>query len=156
MSKQGGSFIQGCEGLEDKGVRGGGGLGVARQGEIKGINDHGVREDGSVHIIISGVQVILAREGISRSHQPSRSNLPDDVKVLKEKRPVSLTTREFARIFQVGKVLVVSEDRDWMRSALQILFSLCKGEDVSLEFTIIDVIIAFCCRECLREVYTGV
>ena len=40
---------------------------MVRQGEIKGVNDHGVREDGSVHIIICGVQVVLVREGVTQT-----------------------------------------------------------------------------------------
>ena len=88
------------------------------QGEIKGIDDHGVREDGSVCIILCGVDVVLAREGISRSHLCSWSNLPDDVKVLKEEGPACLVTRKFARILQIGQVLMVSENRDRMRSSL--------------------------------------
>ena len=55
MGEQGRAIIQGCESFEDKGVRGRGGLDVAGQGEIKGINNHRVWEDGSVCIICSGV-----------------------------------------------------------------------------------------------------
>ena len=82
------------------------------QGEIKGIDDHGVREDGSIHIIPSGIQVILAREGISGSHLCSWGDLPDDVEVLEEEGPVSLEMREFVRILEVGQVFMVSENRD--------------------------------------------
>ena len=41
-------------------------------------------------VILSGVYVVLVRERISRSHLCSQSNYPDNVKVLKEERPVSL------------------------------------------------------------------
>ena len=102
MGEQGRALIQGCESFEDKGVRGGGGLDMAGQGEIEGVNDHRVWEDGSVCIILSGVQVILMREGISGSHLCPRGDLPDNVKVLEEEGPVSLATREFVRIFEVG------------------------------------------------------
>ena len=75
---------------------------MARQGEIQGIDDHGFREDGSVGIILSSIYVVLARESISRSHLCSWSNPPDNVKVLKEERPMSLLMRQFMRVFQVG------------------------------------------------------
>ena len=82
------------------------------QGEVEGIDNHGVRKDGSVHIISSGVQVILLRKGISRSHLHSWGDLPDDVKVLEEEGPASLVMREFVRIFEVGQIFVISENGD--------------------------------------------
>ena len=84
------------------------------QGEIEGIDDHGVQEDGSVCIIHSSVQVVFMREGISRSHLHPRGDLPDNVKVLEEEGPASLATRDFVRVLEVGQVLMVSEDRDMM------------------------------------------
>ena len=59
--EQGRSIIQGCESLEDKRVRGQGGLYVVCQSEIQGIDDHGVREDGSMSVVCSGVVVVLSR-----------------------------------------------------------------------------------------------
>ena len=51
MSKQRGPLIQGHEGFENEEIRGGGGLDVTREGEIKDIDDHRVGEDGGVCII---------------------------------------------------------------------------------------------------------
>ena len=48
MSEQRRSLIQGCKGFENKGIGGRGGLDVTREGEVEGIDDHRVREDGSV------------------------------------------------------------------------------------------------------------
>ena len=56
--------------------------------------------------------MILSREDISGSHLHPRGNLPNDVKILEEEGPVGLATREFAQIFEVGQVLMVSENRD--------------------------------------------
>ena len=53
-------------------------------------------------VVLSGINMVLMRESISGSHLCSRSNLPDNVKVLKEERPVSLVMREFVRVLQVG------------------------------------------------------
>ena len=101
-SEQGRTLIQCCKGPENKGVGGGGRLDVTREGEVKGIDDHRIREDGSVCIIGSGIQVILLRKGISGSHLCSQGNFPDDVKILKKERPTSLAMREFVWILEVG------------------------------------------------------
>ena len=85
-----------------------------RESEVEGIDDHRVREDGSVCVIGSGIQVIFSRKGISGSHLCPWGNLPDDVKILEKEGPMSLVMREFARILEVGQVLMISEDRDRM------------------------------------------
>ena len=87
---------------------------MTRESEVEGIDDQRVREDGSVCVIGSGIQVILLREGISGSHLHPRGNLPDNVKILEKEGPTSLATREFARILEVGQVLMISEDGDRM------------------------------------------
>ena len=93
---------------------------MVEQDEIKGIDNHWFREDGSVY-------VVLVREGISRFW----SHLPDNVKVLKEEGPASLAMRKFVRIHQIRQVFIVSENRDRVRSALLVLFPFCKGENDS-------------------------
>ena len=93
-------------------------------------------------IVLRSVKMIPLRESISRSHMSSRSNLPDDIKVLKKKGPLSLPLREFTRVLEIGQVFMISEDRDRMRSPLQILFPFSKSEDNSKEFLIIDVVVA--------------
>ena len=87
---------------------------VTREGEVEGIDNHRIREDGSVCIVGSDIQVILSRNGISGSHLCSRGNLPDDVKVLEKEGPASLVMRELVRILEVGQVLMVGEDGDRM------------------------------------------
>ena len=91
---------------------------MARQGEIEGIDDHGVQEDRSVYIVHSGVQVVLSGEGIGGSHLHSQGDLPDNVKVLEEKVPAGLEMRELVRILEVGQVLVVGENRDRIQGSL--------------------------------------
>ena len=75
---------------------------MVREGEVEGIDDHRIGEDGGVCIVGSGIQVIFVREDICRSHLGSRGNLPDDVKVLEKEGPASLAMREFTRILEVG------------------------------------------------------
>ena len=120
---------------------------MTREGEIKGIDDHGIWEDGSIGIVSSGVQMILPREGISRSHLHPQGDLPNDVKVLEKEGPVSLVMRKLARILEVGQVLMVSEDRDRMGGALQVLFPFCQGKDDGEKLSIIDIIVLFSGRE---------
>ena len=129
---------------------------MVREGEIEGIDDHRIWEDGGVCIVSSGIQVIFLRKGISGSHLCPRGNFPDDVKVLEKEGPVSLAMREFAWIFEVGQVLMVGEDRDRMWGALQVLLSFTQSKDDSEKLLIVDVIVMFCCREGLGEVCTRV
>ena len=75
---------------------------MAREGEIESIDDHRIREDGGIHVVSRGIQVILSRESVHRLHLHSRGHLPDNVEILEKEGPVSLMTREFVRIFQIG------------------------------------------------------
>ena len=58
-SKQRRSVVQCHKGFENKRIRNRGGLYMVCQSEIKGIDDHGIREDGSMGIVGSGVEVIF-------------------------------------------------------------------------------------------------
>ena len=81
---------------------GGGGFNVTGEREIKRVDDHGFRQDGSISIVPRGVKVIPPRESISGSHVSPRGDLPDEIKVLKKEGPASLSTREFTRVFEIG------------------------------------------------------
>ena len=70
--------------------------------EVKRVDDQGVRENGSISIVCSCVEVVPPRESISRSHVSPRGNFPDEIKVLKEEGPASLSLREFARVLKIG------------------------------------------------------
>ena len=60
-SEQGGTFVQGSECLKYKRIRGRGGFDMAGQREVKGIDDHGVGNDGSVSVVPSGIEVVPPR-----------------------------------------------------------------------------------------------
>ena len=107
-------------------------------------------------VISSGIQVILPRKGISRSHLCPQSNLPDNVKILEKEGPASLVMRELVRILEVGQVLMVSEDGDRMWGALQVLFPFAQSKDDGKKLSIIYVVVVFRHREGLGEVSTGV
>ena len=155
-SEQGRTVGQGGTCLKYKGIRGRGGFDVTGQCEVEGADYHGVRKDGSVCSVLSGVEVIPPRESISRPHVSPWGDSPNEIKVLKKKRPASLSAGEFARVFEVGQILVIGEDRNWVRSPLQVLFPFNKGEDNSEELPIIYVIIVFSQGEGLGKVGTGV
>ena len=110
---------------------------MTREGEVEGIDDHRIKEDGSVCVVSSGIQVIFSRKGISRSHLCSQGNLPDDVKILEKEGPVGLATRELLQILEVGQVLMVCEDRDKMWGALQVLFPFAESKDDGKKLSII-------------------
>ena len=153
--EQGRSVIQCCKHLEHKGVGGRGGFDLVGQYEVKGVDNHGVRKDGSSSIVCHGVKMIPSRESISRSHVSARGDFPDDIKILKKKGPLSLPLREFTRIFEIGQVFMISEDRDRVRGPLQILLPLGKGKDNGKEFPIIDVVVVLGQREGFRKISTG-
>ena len=75
---------------------------MAGQCEIEGINDHGIGKNGSVDIVPSGVEVVPSRESIGGSHVGSRSDLPDEIKVLKKEGPARLSSGELARVLEIG------------------------------------------------------
>ena len=55
---------------------------------------------------------------------------------------MSLASRQFAGVFDVGEVFVVGDDGDRMGSSLDILFPFFQCEDYGEEFTIIDVVVS--------------
>ena len=65
---------------------------------------------------------------------------------------MSLSTRKFPRVLDVGKIFVVSNDSDRVSHALDVLFPFLKCEDNSEEFTDIYVIIPFSRDKHFREV----
>ena len=114
---------------------------MVREGEIESVDDQWIRDDGGIYIVSCGIQVILLRECVHRSHLHSRGYFPDNVKILEKEGPASLMTREFAQILEVGQVLMVSEDRDRMWGALQVLFPFAQSKDDSEKLAIIVTIL---------------
>ena len=51
---------------------------------------------------------------------------------------------------------MISEHRDRMGGALQVLFPFHQGKDDGKKLSIVDIVVPFCSREGLREVGTGV
>ena len=117
-SEQGRAVVQSSKCSKHKGIGGGGGFDVLGQCEVEGLDDHGVGKDGSVCIVLSGVEVIPLRASICGPHVSSRGDLPNEIKVLKKKRPASLPSGEFVRVFEIRQIFMIGEDGDRVRSPL--------------------------------------
>ena len=63
------------------------------EGKVEGMDNHWFGDDRSVDIVRGGVNEVAAREGISGGHPGPREDFPDDVKVLEEEGPASLSSR---------------------------------------------------------------
>ena len=98
----------------------------------------------------------MAREGIGWGELCTREDFPGNIKVLEKEEPVRLPVGEFAGVLNIGQVLVVGDDSDWVRCSLDILPPFREGKDVREEFVIIDIIVPFSGEEGPREVSTGV
>ena len=55
---------------------------MSGEGKVEGVNYGGFRNNRGVIIIEGSVNLIIARESISRSEFSTREDLPDDVEVL--------------------------------------------------------------------------
>ena len=55
---------------------------MAREGEVKGLDDHQVWDNGNINIVVSHINEVFSRKGISRCHPSARCDLPMDIKVL--------------------------------------------------------------------------
>ena len=64
-SEQGRSLVQSSKCLKHEGIRGRGGLNMAGECEIKRVDDHGFRQNGSISVVSHGVKVISPGERAS-------------------------------------------------------------------------------------------
>ena len=64
---------------------------MACEGEVKSLDDHRVWDNGNINVVVSGIDEVLLRKGISRHHLHARCNLPMDIKVLQKQGPMSLS-----------------------------------------------------------------
>ena len=60
------------------------------------------------------------------------------------------------RVFDIGQIFVIRDDRDGVRGSLEIMLPFQEGKNDGKEFSVVDVIILFYKREGFREVGTGV
>ena len=57
---------------------------MACEREVKSLDDYWIRNDGSISVVISGVNEVFSGEGVSRGHLCTRCDLPVDVKGLQK------------------------------------------------------------------------
>ena len=57
---------------------------MACERKVKSLDDYWIRNDGSISVVISGVNEVFSGEGISRGHPCTRCDLPADVKGLQK------------------------------------------------------------------------
>ena len=55
---------------------------MAREEEVKSLDDHQVWNNGNINIVISSIDEVFLRKGVSRCHPCTRCDLPADIKVL--------------------------------------------------------------------------
>ena len=55
---------------------------MACEGEVKSLDDHWVWDNGDINIVISGVDEVFSRKGISGRYPCTRCDLPVDIKIL--------------------------------------------------------------------------
>ena len=72
----------GLDCFQNKGVRRGRGFDMVREEEVKSSDDHWIRDDGDVSVVISGVDEVFSGKGISGCHPCTRYDLPMDIEIL--------------------------------------------------------------------------
>ena len=82
MREQRGTILHSLNCFQNEGVGGGGGLDMACEREVKCLDDYWIRDDGSISVVISGVDEVFSGEGISRGHLCTWCDLPMDIEVL--------------------------------------------------------------------------
>ena len=80
--EQRGAILHGLDRFQNKGVRRGRGFDMACEGEVKSLDDHWVWDNGDINIVISGVDEVFSRKGISGRYPCTRCDLPVDIKIL--------------------------------------------------------------------------
>ena len=55
---------------------------MACEGEVKSLNDHWVWDNGNINVVISSVDEVFLRKGVSRRHLCTRCDLPVDIEIL--------------------------------------------------------------------------
>ena len=80
--EQRGAILHGLDCFQNKGVRRGRGFDMVCEGEVKSLDNHWIQDNGNINIVISSVDEVFSRKGISRCHPCPRCDLPADIEVL--------------------------------------------------------------------------
>ena len=82
MREQRGAILHGLDCFQNKGVGRGRGFDMACEREVKSLDDHWIWDNSDINVVISGVDEVFLRKGISGHHLCSRCDLPADIEVL--------------------------------------------------------------------------
>ena len=80
--EQRGAILHGLDCFQNKKVGRGRGFDMVCKEEVKSLDDHWVWDNGDINIVISGVDEVFSRKGVSRHHPCTRCDLPADIKIL--------------------------------------------------------------------------
>ena len=80
--KQRGAILHSLDRFQNEGIGRGRGLDMVCEGEVKSLDDHCIWDDGNINIVISSVNEVFLRKGVSRCHLCTRCDLPVDIKIL--------------------------------------------------------------------------
>ena len=64
---------------------------MARKGEVKSLDNHRVWDNGDINVVVSGINEVFSRQGVSRRHLCARCDLPTDIEILQKQGPTSLS-----------------------------------------------------------------
>ena len=64
---------------------------MVRKGEVKSLDDHWVWDNGDINIVISSINEVFLRKGISGRHPCIRCDLPTDIEMVQKQGPMSLS-----------------------------------------------------------------
>ena len=101
------------------------------------------------------MKVRAAGEGIRSSKETAWYMDDFEVKISEVEQPLCLTAVEILSLTEVRQVLMVHKDLDGKGGAMEIVPPGLQGADDGEEFSVVDVIIAFCWDEQLREIQAG-
>ena len=82
MREQRGAILHGLDCFQNKRVGRGRGCDMACEGEVKSLDDHWIRDNGDINVVISGVDEVFLGKGISGRHLCTRCDLPADIEIL--------------------------------------------------------------------------
>ena len=80
--EQRGAILHSLDCFQNKGVGRGRGFDMACKGEVKCLDNHWIRDNGDINIVISSVDEVFSRNGVSGCHLCPRCDLPVDIEVL--------------------------------------------------------------------------
>ena len=106
------------------------------------MNEKIIRKKSNVVIIRRNVRVNKSGKGIGRPHSRTRDMNKVKIKILEKHHPACLAARQFLRLAEVHKILVIGEESDRVTGALEVVVPVVQGMDDSKQLAIIDVIIS--------------